>query len=636
MNGQKSMKILSPLIGIVLALLITPASVFSQCTYEPDAPDCPCFNNAPCPIGSPCLWWDPGASGDIIQDIALATVGTLESCLCSPSPCHVDDDGGKPYYQMVLGMNSQAGALAASYILWAYGPDAYHRREEWCSETVSYWHREAGIPYPGGYRNDWHMNWQNYCVVEMLAWYWIEGVHEGRGRWLFGNAVDYRDFELGVTVPVPGAYVAIRKYTYGPPATWYSFDSSHSLMINEMWVHKDALDQVFRVEVTLLEGNSGKQVKDTRRWDDILSLTTQGSQWIGTDRKIYGFGVDLNSSGDPIYDPARLHWVSHPDVVTMAPSRAVTSIDRDWDEYCSKVLPLVQAYAALVKEKGGPKITSSTGAIKTEVVPDGLHPWHFSKELSEAVQIEIDLWDVHPVPIKGIELRWEGSYFPRNYSVFFAGDNHEFQEADLPDLSKLNLPESPTYPIPAMFSTSDDGVSVRYVKLLFPKGSFQKDATLQELRFHYADSRWEDAKDVAEGVYTEVPIDIRPKTCPNPLSLKSKGVLPVAILGTKEFDVTRVDPDTIRLEGRVAPLRWALKDVARPNTKTAKEACSNCTRSGPDGYVDLTMDFSIPEIVGALGEISKGACRNIILQGQLKKEHGGTLIRGNDYVKIGK
>jgi hypothetical protein len=331
-----------------------------------------------------------------------------------------------------------------------------------------------------------------------------------------------------------------------------------------------------------------------------------------------------------------LHWVSHPDVISLGPTRAVTSIDRDLDEI-SKTLPLVQAYATLLKQKGGPKVTSSTEAIKTEVIPDGRHSWHFSKGLSEPVEIEIDLRDIHPRPIKGIELRWEGSYLPRNYSVYFAGDKHEFQAADIPDLSKLNLPESPTYPIPAMFSPSEKGVQVRYVKLVFPKGSFERDATLEEVRFHYEDSPWQDAKDAPEEVYSEVVIDIRPRSCPNTLSAKSKGVLPVAILGTKDFDVTQVDPETIRLEGEVAPLRWALKDVSRPNTKAAKEACSNCTRSGADGFVDLTMDFSIPEIVGVFGPIAKGTtCRNIILQGKLKKEYGGTLIRGNDYVKISK
>ena len=409
MNGKKCVRILSPLIGIMLAVII-PASGLSQCTDEPDAPDCPCFDNAPCPVGAYCSW-DPGEPGDFIQDIAIATVGTKESCICSTFPCAVDDDSGKPYYQMVLGMNTEAGALTASYILSNVGSDVYHRREEWCSETVSYWHREAGIPYSGGYRNDWHMDWQNYCVTEMMFWYVVEEVREGRGRWFFENLVDYTNFELGVTVPVPGAYVAIRKFTYGPPAAWDSFNYSHSLMINEMWVHKDALDRVFQVEVTLLEGNSGKQVKDTRHWDDILSLTTQGSDWIGTDWKIWGFGVDLNSSGEPIYDPARLHWVSHPDVISLGPTRAVTAIDRDLDDV-SKTLSLVQAYATLLKQKGGPKVTSSTGAVKTETIPDGVHPWFFSKGLSEGVEIEIDLRDVHPLPIKGIELRWEGGYLP--------------------------------------------------------------------------------------------------------------------------------------------------------------------------------------------------------------------------------
>ena len=34
-----------------------------------------------------------------------------------------------------------------------------------------------------------------------------------------------------------------------------------------------------------------------------------------------------------------------------------------------------------------------------------------------------------------------------------------------------------------------------------------------------------------------VPIDIKPQSCPNPLNVNSKGVLPVAILGTDTFDV---------------------------------------------------------------------------------------------------
>ena len=61
----------------------------------------------------------------------------------------------------------------------------------------------------------------------------------------------------------------------------------------------------------------------------------------------------------------------------------------------------------------------------------------------------------------------------------------------------------------------------------------------------------------------DVPVDIKPTSCPNPLNVKSKGVLPVAILGTVDFDVSDIDPATVLLEG-VPPLRWALEDVATP------------------------------------------------------------------------
>jgi hypothetical protein len=51
----------------------------------------------------------------------------------------------------------------------------------------------------------------------------------------------------------------------------------------------------------------------------------------------------------------------------------------------------------------------------------------------------------------------------------------------------------------------------------------------------------------------QVPINIKPGSCPNPLNVKNKGVLPVAILGMEEFDVPMIDVASIRLEG-VAPM----------------------------------------------------------------------------------
>ena len=69
------------------------------------------------------------------------------------------------------------------------------------------------------------------------------------------------------------------------------------------------------------------------------------------------------------------------------------------------------------------------------------------------------------------------------------------------------------------------------------------------------------AIELARGV--KVAVDIKPRSCPNPLKVGKNGVLPVAILGTAGFDVTDIDASSVRLAG-VAPLRSSLEDVATP------------------------------------------------------------------------
>jgi len=129
----------------------------------------------------------------------------------------------------------------------------------------------------------------------------------------------------------------------------------------------------------------------------------------------------------------------------------------------------------------------------------------------------------------------------------------------------------------------------------------------------------------------QVPVDIKPQSCPNPLNVKAKGVLPVAILGTADFDVTQVDVTTVLLEG-VSPLRWELEDVATPfEPFIGKEACDQCTTEGPDGYLDLTLKFDTQEIVSALGDVSDGDCVVLHLTGNLLD---GMPIVGEDVVLI--
>lgn len=129
----------------------------------------------------------------------------------------------------------------------------------------------------------------------------------------------------------------------------------------------------------------------------------------------------------------------------------------------------------------------------------------------------------------------------------------------------------------------------------------------------------------------EVKIDIKPASCPNPLNVKSKGVLPVAILGTADFDVTQVNPNTIKLEG-VEPVRWAVGDVATPFEGKIID-CDDCTTAGPDGYNDLTLKFDKQAVVEAIGgNVQNGQCVTLTLTGKLQDDGGS--FTGEDKVVI--
>ena len=140
----------------------------------------------------------------------------------------------------------------------------------------------------------------------------------------------------------------------------------------------------------------------------------------------------------------------------------------------------------------------------------------------------------------------------------------------------------------------------------------------------------------AEVGYIPVSVDIKPGSWPNPLNRKSKGVLPVAICGTPEFDVSTIDPASIRLiiegvEDGVAPLRWSYEDVA---TLFVGDPFCGHDLNG-DGIMDLTLKFSTQELVILLGlDVFEKGPIIIILTGNLKEEFGGTPILGQDYMII--
>lgn len=132
--------------------------------------------------------------------------------------------------------------------------------------------------------------------------------------------------------------------------------------------------------------------------------------------------------------------------------------------------------------------------------------------------------------------------------------------------------------------------------------------------------------------FVPVAVDIRPMSCPNPLNAKDKGVFPVAILGTKDLDVTQIDPASIKLAG-VSPLRWSWEDVATPFEGLIKDAY-DCHDLGIDGYLDLVLMFNMQEVIAALGNVNDPDVRMLSLEGKLRPEFGETPIIGNDVVVI--
>ncbi len=111
-------------------------------------------------------------------------------------------------------------------------------------------------------------------------------------------------------------------------------------------------------------------------------------------------------------------------------------------------------------------------------------------------------------------------------------------------------------------------------------------------------------------------IDIKPESFPNSVNLKSKGLLPVAILGSATFDVTDVDIDTLLFGDPnggtpLSPKKSAFEDV-----------------SG-NGFDDLSLKFSMRDLVEnwALGPDTVEG----LLTGAL---FDGTLFEGIDSIRL--
>lgn len=152
----------------------------------------------------------------------------------------------------------------------------------------------------------------------------------------------------------------------------------------------------------------------------------------------------------------------------------------------------------------------------------------------------------------------------------------------------------------------------------------------------------------------QVSMDISPGSCPNEIPLMSEGylLLPVAISGTPDLDVSQIDPDTIVLTSdtagnKISPVSSMFDDVSTP---FEGEPCA-CYPLDGDGYTDLVLFFNSQEIIkkfqlGGADLVllsSQKVNKNIhmgedrvplTLTGRLKEEYGGTPFEGHDCVSI--
>jgi hypothetical protein len=191
----------------------------------------------------------------------------------------------------------------------------------------------------------------------------------------------------------------------------------------------------------------------------------------------------------------------------------------------------------------------------------------------------------------------------------------------------LSIDGGMSFPITLESNTPNDGIQ----EVLVP----DTPTTSARVKVEAADNIFFDISDQDFTIYAGVvAIDIKPTSCPNPLNTKSRGVLPVAILGTVDFDATQVDITTVTLAGVSAiPDKYEMEDVATPFNGILNDDCHNCTEDGPDGFMDIVLYFYSQDIVAAIGDVSDGDCLLLTLTGNLLD---GTSIEGTDPLLIKK
>jgi hypothetical protein len=126
----------------------------------------------------------------------------------------------------------------------------------------------------------------------------------------------------------------------------------------------------------------------------------------------------------------------------------------------------------------------------------------------------------------------------------------------------------------------------------------------------------------APSATVSVEVDVRPRSCLNPVNLNSRAVVSVVVLGTDDLDVGEVDVASVRVEG-LEPSRTMYRDRGTPG---------QC-RGEPDGVLDLVLVTDAAELLAALRDrdvpMVHGMNVSVQVDGVL---HDGTPFVGRDDV----
>ena len=155
----------------------------------------------------------------------------------------------------------------------------------------------------------------------------------------------------------------------------------------------------------------------------------------------------------------------------------------------------------------------------------------------------------------------------------------------------------------------------------------------------------------------EVVVDIKGGSCPNPFNPKSKGSVPVAILGSDVINVNDIVPTSITLNGVPALDEWVYEDSTQPGDPEPYDPMNcydcfdaddpdnfNCDVSDDgideddaycgDGTPELVVKFdtrALAAAIAAAGGADKGECIELFLTGTM---NDSTPIDGSDSVVV--